>query len=310
MTPGGQFDIYWEATDAEDGGNLLINLYYSIDGGNSFPDVISISELNDGHYTWNIPELSCSTCKVLIRAIDTKGLQDEDMSDETFSIVTIPNSITLVQTWSMSAVLGSQYGLTWIDSYLWSIVIGKTIYQQNICDLPHGILYYSHVPGNGLGITWDREKIWVTGNTSLYRLKGIDGSVYDEIIPSEYTTPFTGLTWREGYIWAVNHNTRTAEIRKIDPMNGTVLEKYEVNIGSTITNAASIEWDPYRGVFWLGLHESNNIYMLDGSNPGEILQIFTVDGITGANGLALAFDGEILWVSSVDGGYLYKLIIT
>jgi len=306
---GSQVEITWEATDAEDGENLSVNLYYSTDGGSSFPLIISTLEENDGHHTWNIPEISCSTCRILVQVTDSGGLSNDDMSDADFSILEPPDSIDLVQSWGMAAVVGDQYGLAWDESDLWSIVIGKTIYKHDPTDIT-SILDYSAVPGNGEGLAWDGVNMWVTGTNTLFKLNGTDGSDYEEIIPSEYTTRFAGLTWRDGYIWVLNHNMTIAEIRKIDPNTGIVLEKYTIDIGSSITNASSLEWDPYRGVFWLGLHESNQIYMLNGNNPGEVLQIYTVEGITGADGLALAYDGEILWVSSVDGAYLYKLTFT
>ena len=314
LTAGGQFDIFWEASDAEDGENLFVHLYYSTDGGVSFPFFICIFEQNDGHYLWNVPDISCSTCKVLIQVTDTEGLPGEDKSNGDFTISEFPTSIEIVDTWQMGGVVGeAQSGLAWDGLYLWSIVNGQTMFMHDPNNVT-SILYDSWVPGTGEGIAWDGANMWVTHTTSIFKLNGIDGKDYNEIILSESTTGTAGLTWRDGYIWAVNHNDLNAEIRKIDPNDGTVLEKYTFRIESSThdtdeSNASSIEWDPYRGVFWLGLHRSNIIYMLDGNDPRNILQTYVVEGITGADGLALGNNGEVLWASSVDGGFLYKLTL-
>ena len=74
-------NILWATT----GSIEYIELYYSLDSGNSYT-LISDSEIDDGIYPWTLPDTVCSICKVKVVAYDTGGNSDWDASDADFSI--------------------------------------------------------------------------------------------------------------------------------------------------------------------------------------------------------------------------------
>ncbi len=74
-------NILWATTGSIEN----IELYYSLDSGNSYT-LISDSEIDDGIYPWNVPDTTSSTCRVKVIAYDTGGDSDWDASDEEFSI--------------------------------------------------------------------------------------------------------------------------------------------------------------------------------------------------------------------------------
>lgn len=74
-------NILWATTGSIEN----IELYYSLDSGNSYA-LISDSEIDDGIYPWTLPDTVCSICKVKVVAYDTGGDSDWDESDTDFSI--------------------------------------------------------------------------------------------------------------------------------------------------------------------------------------------------------------------------------
>jgi hypothetical protein len=81
---GTEHDITWTATDNI--GVTFVDICYSTDGGSTYPYTIATGELNDGTYTWTIPNLPSKTCKVKVIAYDAAGNTGEDVSDGNFEI--------------------------------------------------------------------------------------------------------------------------------------------------------------------------------------------------------------------------------
>ena len=84
FTYGTQDTIRWTASD-----NLgvdHINIYYSTDGGGTFPYTISTGEPNDGWYLWTIPGTASTTCIVKVVAYDAAQTQGSDVSNAVFTI--------------------------------------------------------------------------------------------------------------------------------------------------------------------------------------------------------------------------------
>ena len=77
--------IKWVATDAF--GVDSVSIYYSTDGGATFPHTIATGETNDGVFVWNVPNTPSTTCIVKVVAYDTSENSAEDVSDAVFSIV-------------------------------------------------------------------------------------------------------------------------------------------------------------------------------------------------------------------------------
>jgi hypothetical protein len=75
-----------------------VNIYYSTDGGSTYPYMIATGEANDGLYVWNVANTPSATCKVKVVAFDTSQNSAEDVSDAVFSIVLeTPPSVTVVR---------------------------------------------------------------------------------------------------------------------------------------------------------------------------------------------------------------------
>ena len=224
-----------------------------------------------------------------------------------FTISENQQSIVVVDSWIIPKY-GEAQGLAWDGIYILSLnkSTHHIILKHNPDD-PLNISRIEGVRGDGKSITWDGNNVWVAESwthsnnyySTLYRFEGYNELSYTEIPCNG--GPFVGLTWKNGYIWALSASSPYPMITKIDPHNGTILSTYHLNIGGAVS---SIEWDSDRGVFWLGKRGSNTIYMLDGDNPSVIIQVYTV-GIDGADGLA--YDGQYLWACSSNSNYLYKL---
>ena len=76
--------IRWVATD--NAGIDSVNLYYSIDGGSTFPYTIVTRQQNDSVYAWTVPDTPSDSCVVKIVAYDTSRNSAQDFSDSPFSI--------------------------------------------------------------------------------------------------------------------------------------------------------------------------------------------------------------------------------
>jgi len=82
---GGQtYDIRWTARD--DVAVTAIDIYLSTDGGVTFPRVIATGETNDGTFSWTVPHVSSTQCRVKVIAWDGDGNFGEDVSNANFTI--------------------------------------------------------------------------------------------------------------------------------------------------------------------------------------------------------------------------------
>ena len=81
---GTEDTIRWIATD--DVGVDSVSIYYSVDGGTSFPFTIAAGEPNDSVYAWTVPDTPADSCIVKIVAYDPSLNTGEDASDTLFSI--------------------------------------------------------------------------------------------------------------------------------------------------------------------------------------------------------------------------------
>lgn len=88
---GSQDTVKWVATDNV--GVDSVNLYYSADGGSTFPYVIATSELNDGTYVWTVPGTLSNNCRVKVIAYDAALNQGSDTSENDF-IIALPPDVT------------------------------------------------------------------------------------------------------------------------------------------------------------------------------------------------------------------------
>jgi len=83
---GSSHTIQWTASD-----NVVVtsvDIYYSTNGGSSYPYILATGESNDGSYTWTVPNTPSSTCKVKVVAHDAAGNTGYDVSNSNFEIYT------------------------------------------------------------------------------------------------------------------------------------------------------------------------------------------------------------------------------
>jgi len=84
-----QDTVRWTATD-----NLgidSVSIYYSTNGGSTFPYTMATGETNDGVYLWTIPGTLSGTCRVKVVAYDAALNQGSDTSDGDFIIAAQPS---------------------------------------------------------------------------------------------------------------------------------------------------------------------------------------------------------------------------
>ena len=80
---GSDYTVTWSAT--HDGYTIdHIELYYSLNGGSTYPYTITANTANDGSHTWRAPNVSTTEAKIRIIAVGSAGT---DESDSNFSIL-------------------------------------------------------------------------------------------------------------------------------------------------------------------------------------------------------------------------------
>ncbi len=85
---GNNYSINWNATTAVASSDpILVNIYYSTDGGATYTNTITTNETNDGIYNWTAPNIFSSTVKIKVVATDAHALSSSDESNASFSIV-------------------------------------------------------------------------------------------------------------------------------------------------------------------------------------------------------------------------------
>ena len=93
--------ITWTASD-NSGVVTSIDIYYSTNGGATYPYTIATGETNDGAYTWTVPNTPSTTCRVKVVAHDAAGNTGEDESDADFTIVGAPKVMITISNTSIS----------------------------------------------------------------------------------------------------------------------------------------------------------------------------------------------------------------
>jgi hypothetical protein len=78
------YEIQWDATDNM--GIVNVDILLSTDGGATFPDTIAAGELNDGCYTWFVPDMDSRTARVRIVARDAAANEGVDISASDFTL--------------------------------------------------------------------------------------------------------------------------------------------------------------------------------------------------------------------------------
>jgi hypothetical protein len=78
------YDIQWDAGDNL--GVVSVAILLSTDGGAAFPDTIASGEVNDGSYTWLVPDMDSRTARVKVVAEDAAANEGCDTSEADFTL--------------------------------------------------------------------------------------------------------------------------------------------------------------------------------------------------------------------------------
>jgi len=81
---GSRDTVRWSISDSIDMDS--VNIYYSIDGGKTFPFKVASLGSTDSTFVWLIPNTPSTICRVRVVAFDSAGNQISAMSDSTFAI--------------------------------------------------------------------------------------------------------------------------------------------------------------------------------------------------------------------------------
>ena len=111
-------------------------------------------------------------------------------------------------------------------------------------------------PGKGgdSGLTWAEGSLWV-GNYRDRKIHQIDPATGKIIRSSESNRFVTGVTWVEGELWHGTWENDESEIRRIDPKDGTVLERLQMPQG---VNVSGLESD------------GGDLFYAGGGNSGKV----------------------------------------
>ena len=94
---GSSYTITWEATDADSGiaAGTPIAVYYSTNSGSNW--TLITNEVNDGQYSWVVPLVTSTNCRISIEAVDVATNVGSDMSDADFEIDSSMPTVTSIE---------------------------------------------------------------------------------------------------------------------------------------------------------------------------------------------------------------------
>ncbi len=87
----GSYSIKWAATDTYNRAIPQIDLYYSLDDGDTWEFITSTS--HTGGYTWAVPNVASYLARVKVVATSVDALQGEALSSEAFEILPVEQSV-------------------------------------------------------------------------------------------------------------------------------------------------------------------------------------------------------------------------
>jgi hypothetical protein len=222
---GSIYKISWFGTNSR----AEVKIEYSINGGQTWPEIIGSTE-NDGDHDWLVPDEPSETCLVRISGIDG---QPVDVSDAVFSIVSpLPGDLTvLTPNGGENLETGSEYNISWTCSGLNNVIIEYSVNNGATW------LYIDKVPADNGSYTWT-----VPGTTSdncLVRVTGADSDESPSDVSDEVFTIF---------------DPSQASIEVFTPNGGESLgvgEEYYITWASTGINNVKIEYSTSNGEEWI-----------------------------------------------------------
>jgi len=146
FTGGSTEDITWTASD--DVGVTSVDLYFSFDGGVSWP--VIATGLTSSPYSWTVPGVNSDMCLVKAVAFDAAGNSAADMSNSVFTVTTAAPDVKAPVVTVNRPVGGETFAGGSQEFILWSATDDVSA-QGNI-----GItIYYKVGTGTWIEITFD-----------------------------------------------------------------------------------------------------------------------------------------------------------
>ena len=132
---------------------------------------------------------------------------------------------------------GADAGTAFDGKHLWQIT------EQRIdkIDAASGrVLGSIPAPGKGAdsGLTWAEGSLWV-GQYRDRRIHQIDPATGAVLRTIESDRFVTGVTWVDGELWHATWEGDESELRHIDPVDGTVLERLAMPAGTGVSGLES-----------------------------------------------------------------------
>ena len=95
-------------------------------------------------------------------------------------------------------------------------------------------------PGHGgdSGLTWAEGSLWVGQHRDrkIHQIDPVSGAVLRTIESNRFVT---GVTWVDGELWHGTWENDESELRRVDPADGTVLERLEMPRGANVSGLES-----------------------------------------------------------------------
>jgi hypothetical protein len=170
---GSAYDIEWDSSD--DVGVVLTHILLSTDSGSSYPETVASGPLTSP-YTWNVPDIDASTCRIKVVCADAATNEGDDESDADFEIKSIsglpgrsdiPADVVLLQ--NRPSPFGSateiEFGLPASQSVALKIY---SVDGRHVATLADGVF-----PGGYHKVSWrgtDSNGAEVAGGVYFYRL--------------------------------------------------------------------------------------------------------------------------------------------
>ncbi len=317
---GESHNITWTPT----GTINFVQLEYSTDGGNTYPNTIIASTAGPaGSYGWTIPDAIGANLKV--RASDTSDASVLDVSDAVFTVkgsllVSAPNG---GESWGV----GTSRNITWVRTG--SIAFIKIEYSTD-----GGATYPNLIVANTDASTGTRAWTIPDDINSQVRVKitnNADTSVYDTSDTNfkivgilDLSAPDGGERWTVGS----NHNITWSKVGAIQfvkleySTNSGATYPYTI-IGSTPAGATSLSWsipDAVSKTVKVKISDASDVNVFDVSQANFIIQAgFTITTPDGGEVWTVGSQHDIVWNTvgsvstvkleySIDGGTAYSSI--
>jgi glutamine cyclotransferase len=108
--------------------------------------------------------------------------------------------------------------------------------------------------GNDSGLAWAEGSLWVGQyrDRRIHQIDPVTGAVLRTIESNRFVT---GVTWVDGELWHGTWEDEQSDLRRVDPRDGTVLERLEMPPGTVVSGLES----DGAGLFYCGGGESGKV---------------------------------------------------